>query len=116
MSLWKWNDMELEIDMEDVEFQEKYEKAFINMEKTELKLQKTGSLSQISKEYCKMFYQLFDDIFGSGTGEKLFGGKYNTCLVDEVYDSFISHCKKEVDAANKRRANTVKKYKVIKRK
>ena len=28
MSLWKWNDVELEVDMGDVEFQEKYEKAF----------------------------------------------------------------------------------------
>ena len=115
MSLWKCNNVELEVDMEDVEFQEKYEKAFLNMEKTETELQKIGNLSQITKSYCQMFYTLFDDIFGSGTGEKLFGGKYNARLVDEVYDSFISHCRKEVEAANKRRANTVKKYKVNKK-
>lgn len=115
MSLWKCNDVELEVDMEDVEFQEKYEKAFNKMGETEQNLQKIGSLSEITKQYCQMFYQLFDGIFGSGTGEKLFGGKYNTRLVDEVYDSFISHCKKEVEAANKRRANTIKKYKVNKK-
>ena len=28
MSLWKWNDVELEIDMEDYDFLQKYEKAF----------------------------------------------------------------------------------------
>ena len=114
MSLWKYNNVELEVDMEDADFQEKYENAFLKMEQTEVELAKVGNLSQITKNYCQMFYQLFDDIFGSGTGEKLFGGKYNARLVDEVYDSFINHCKKEVEAANKRRANTVKKYKVNK--
>ena len=28
MSLWKWNDVELEINMSDVDFTERYEKAF----------------------------------------------------------------------------------------
>ena len=28
MSIWKWNDVELEVDMEDADFQEKYENAF----------------------------------------------------------------------------------------
>ena len=28
MSLWKWNDVELEIDMEDVDFQIRYENSF----------------------------------------------------------------------------------------
>lgn len=112
MSLWKWNNVELEIDMEDVDFQEKYENAFNKMGKTEKELQKVGSLSQITRQYCQMFYQLFDDIFEPGTGNKLFGGKYNMRLVDEAFDSFLNHCKKEVDAANKRRFNNAKKYKV----
>lgn len=113
MSQWKYNDVVLEVDMEDVDFQEKYENAFIKMGETEKRLQKIGSLSGITKEYCQMFYQLFDDIFGSGTGAKLFNGKYNLRLVDEAFDSFLGHCKKEVDSVNKRRMNTVKKYKVV---
>ena len=32
---WKWNDVELEIDMQDVDFQEKYERAFEILEKEE---------------------------------------------------------------------------------
>ena len=32
MSQWKWNDVELEIDMDDVEFLERYEKVFENIE------------------------------------------------------------------------------------
>lgn len=115
MSQWKYNDVVLEVDMEDVDFQEKYENAFNRMGETEKELQKVGSLSGITREYCQMFYQLFDDIFEPGTGEKLFSGKYNIRLVDEAFDSFLNHCKKEVDAANKRRMNTVKKYKVAKK-
>lgn len=115
MSQWKYNDVILEVDMEDVDFQEKYENAFNKMAETEKDLLKVGSLSGITREYCQMFYDLFDDIFGPGTGEKLFNGKYNVRLVDEAFDSFLSHCKKEVDAANKRRMNTMKKYKVAKK-
>ena len=72
MSLWKWNDVELEIDMEDYDFLHKYEKAFETLEKKESELQKVGTQTVIIKEYCDMFYQLFDDIFGPGTGNKLF--------------------------------------------
>lgn len=115
MSQWKYNEVVLEVDMEDVDFQEKYENAFARMGTTEKELQKVGSLSGITREYCQMFYQLFDDVFGPGTGEKLFNGKYNIRLVDEAFDSFLNHCKKEVDAANKRRISTVKKYKVAKK-
>lgn len=113
MSLWKWNDVELEVDMDDVDFQEKYENAFKSVGEKEKELQKIGNLSAISRQYCQMFYQLFDDIFGPGTGEKLFNGKYNVRIVEEAYDSFLQHCKTEVAEINKRRANTVKKYRVV---
>lgn len=115
MSLWKWNDVELEIDMDDADFQEKYENAFAKMDEKEKTLQKSGNLSQITREYCQMFYQLFDDIFEPGTGTRLFGGKHNATMVDEAYLSFIDHCKKEVDSANRRRAANFKKYKVVRK-
>ena len=113
MSQWKYNDVVLEIDMDDADFQEKYENAFNRMGETEKELVKVGTLSGITREYCKMFYQLFDDIFGEGTGNRLFGGKYNCRVVEETYDSFIDHCKRDVETINKRRANTTKKYKVV---
>ena len=42
MSQWKWNDVELEIDMDDVEFLERYEKVFESIEPREKKLEKVG--------------------------------------------------------------------------
>ena len=111
MSLWKWNDVELEVDMSDADFLETYEKAFHAMAVNEGKLQKAGTHSGIAREYCMMFYRLFDDIFGEGTGEKLFSGKKNTRICEECYDSFITECKKEVVEVNKRRTAMLSKYK-----
>ena len=111
MSLWKWNEVELEIDMEDYDFLRKYEKAFDAMGIVEEKLKKIGAQSEIVKEYCDMFYRLFDDIFGPGTGDKLFSGKKNVRICEECYDDFISECKKSVLEANKRKNAMMSKFK-----
>ena len=57
MSLWKWNNVELEIDMEDVEFQERYENAFQHLEEKEKSL-----LKQVS---CRKFQNLIVKCFGN---------------------------------------------------
>lgn len=111
MSLWKWNDVELEIDMEDCEFLQKYEEAFESLGKKEGELQKVGTHAVIIKEYCDMFYQLFDDIFGPGTGDKLFGGKKNARICEECYSEFIAECNKRVLEVNKRRNAMMNKFK-----
>lgn len=71
-------------------------------------------MSEISKAYCKMFWELFDELFGEGTAQRLFEGKMNTGLCDECYDSFISHCQKQVNEINKKRSSRFAKYKVKK--
>lgn len=111
MSLWKWNDVELEIDMEDYDFLQKYEKAFDALGVKEEELQKIGAQSGIVKEYCDMFYQLFDDIYGAGTGDKLFNGKRNVRLCEECYMAFIAECQKGVLEANKRKNAMMNKFK-----
>lgn len=116
MSLWKWNDVELEVDMFDVGFQEKYEKAFDKMGITEKELQLTGTLTDFSKNYCRMFFRLFDDIFGEGTSDKLFHGKMNIREVEDCYDSFLECCKKETEYYLKKVATRTKKYKTKSRK
>lgn len=113
MSLWKYNDVEIEIDMSDVEFEEKYEAAFKKMDDSEKRLiqeNKTGMMSVFIRGYCKLYYDLFDDLFGKGTGEKLMGSKLNARKCEECYDSFLSVCKEQVDELNKKRAATLKKY------
>ena len=114
MSLWKWNDVELEVDFEDVDFQERYEKAFDKMEGIEKELQKVGKLSEMTKKYCEMFWTLYDDIFGEGTAEKLFNGKKHSGMCEECYDSFITFCSEQVKEINKKRNSKLAKYKVKK--
>ena len=110
MSLWRYNDVELDIDMEDVEFQMKYEQAFERMAEEEKKLQTVGKASEFSGGYVAMFWHLFDGIFGEGTSEKLFNGKKNLGMVDDCYESFIELCQKDVLEINKRRSKRVAKY------
>lgn len=114
MSLYKLNGVEVDIDMEDYEFQQKYEKAFSQMDKEEKEIQKTGKLSEITKAYCNMFYHLFDNLFGEGFGEKLFKGKFNTRVVEETYEEFLNICKEQIITSNKRKANITNKYAVNK--
>ena len=113
--IWKWNEIALPINMGDGNFQEKYERAFKKLEATELELNKVGMLSGITKQYCQMFYQLFDDIYGNGTGEKLFEGRMDVLEIDTAYDSWIKLCAKDVDMINKKRVSLYGKYNVGKK-
>lgn len=112
MSQWEWNDVVLEVDMEDADFQEKLEKAYEIMGEEEKKLQKVGRASEITKSYCNMFYSFFDFVFGEGTAVKLLGEKRNSRVVDECYDSFFGLIKSETEKANKKRLSRAQKYKV----
>lgn len=115
MIIWKWEDVELEIDMQDADFQKKYEEAFKNVEEDEKKvmsMQATGNLYEFTVKYCNIYYNLFDNIYGSGTGDKIFKGKKNCSLAEEVYLSWLSQCKKDIDEANKRRANLFGKFNI----
>ena len=104
--------MEFEVDMEDVEFQQKLEDAYDKMEEEEKNLSKAGRRSDITLGYCNMCYNFFDRVFGSGTGEKLLGAKKNARICDECYGSFFDFMRLEVEKSNKRRAQYAQKYKV----
>ena len=71
MSLWKWNDVELEIDMEDYDFLHKYEKAFETLEKKESELQKVGTQTVIIKEYCDCLLYTSSDCMNREYKEQL---------------------------------------------
>ena len=94
------------------ELQQKIEDAYNKMEAEEDNLSKVGRASEITLGYCNMFYNFFDRVFGSGTGEKLLGTKKNARICDECYGSFFDFMRSEVEKSNKRRAQYVQKYKV----
>lgn len=116
MSQWIWNDVELEVNMSDVDFTERYEKALKKMEEEEECLKKVGLNSEFLKGYCNMFFTFFNDLFGEGTSEKLFKGKRDVGVAEECYFSFIEVAKQGVAEMNKRRAKRMTKYAVKSRK
>lgn len=115
MVIWKWNDVELDIDMGDADFQKKYEEAFKKAEEEEKKvvsMQGTENLYEFTVKYCNIYYNLFDNIYGAGTAEKIFKGKRNCTLAEEVYVSWLNQCKKDIDEINKRRVSMFGKFNV----
>lgn len=109
------NDVSLEFDMADYDFQVKYKNAFDRMAESEKDLQKIGSVPDMTKEYCQMFYTLFDDLFGAGTGEKLFGGKYNSLAVENAYIEFLDAVEAQVKEINAHRLKAANKFRPKKR-
>lgn len=107
---WEYNGLTLEVDLQDAEFAEKYEKAFTEMAKEETELQKTGSTSEIIRGYCRMFWALFDRIYGTGTAEKLFQGRIHAGMCDAAYAAFIDACKKDTQKSHRARAEFMGKY------
>ncbi|OUQ12095.1 hypothetical protein B5E84_19405 [Lachnoclostridium sp. An14] len=111
MSLkWEYNGVILEVDLQDADFAERYEKAFARMEESEKELQKVGVNSEMIRGYCNLFYQLFDDIYGDGTGEKLFAGKKNARMCDEAYRNFLAAAKKDADDARNQRMSFISRF------
>ena len=100
----------LEVDLQDADFAASYEKAFARMEESEKELQKVGMNSEMIRGYCNLFYQLFDDIYGDGTGESLFSVKKNARMCDEAYRNFLAAAKKDADDARNQRMSFISRF------
>lgn len=107
---WEYNGVTLEVDLQDLEFAEKYEAAFLRMEEDEKSVRKAGKTSEIIREYSEMYYRLFDGIYGQGTADKLFSGRKNVRMCDEAYAAFIGAAKSDVADARQRRSEFVARY------
>ena len=88
-SIWKINDLTYELDMHDVSVMERYENAFEIMENEEKAIPVDGKVSVRSRAQCDLFRHLFDNIFGEGTADTIFGSRYNIKEAVEVYESFL---------------------------
>lgn len=105
--IWKYNDIELEFDLGDIDSQKRYEEALDKMDEAEKKLPKTGKRSEISEAYCNMFFNLFDDLFGDGTGKRLLGENRNVRIAEECYFSFVEFVRAQADEMNRTRAKAI---------
>lgn len=71
-AIWHYNDLSFELDLTDVDNIELYEKTFAKMQEDVKNMPATGTQSEIVRAYCRVMRDVFDNLFGAGTSDKLF--------------------------------------------
>ena len=102
-TIWSINGLELEMDLDDAETLEKYEKAFTEMDNQEKEFPKDGKTSEIVRRYCDVYYRLFENLFGKDDADKIVQKKYHMGQWEEVYASFLKFASLQMNAINARR-------------
>lgn len=102
-TIWSINGLELEMDLDDAETLEKYEKAFTEMDIQEKEFPKDGKTSEIVRRYCDLYYRLFENLFGKDDADKMVQKKYHMGQWEEVYASFLKFASLQMHAINERR-------------
>lgn len=110
LTVWNINGYTFNLDTSDADEQDRLTECYTVMQKTEEKLVNIGKTSDITRGYCQLFYDFFDELFGEGTSGKLFDGKKSARLCDEVYDSFLQFIQTQTIETTKRRATMISKY------
>ena len=114
--IWEINGLSLELDLNDADTSERYEKAFEAMQSSESRLPKDGKLSERIRAYCKLFRELFDTLFGAGTSEKIFADvPDNTDRYDDIYFNFLDFVSAQRNEILQQKAERFAKYKPVNR-
>lgn len=108
--IWKINGQEFEFDLADADVLEGMLKAFETVDEEQKELQKTGATVSFVRDYCNIYYRMFDNLFGPGAGDKIFGGKHNIRVCEETADDFIAFANRQVEKVNQRRNAKNQKY------
>lgn len=104
------NGVELELDIFDADVAEKYDKAIkkvMNIEEDT----KSMSIGEGIRTQCKAIFNVFDELFGQGTHERVFGDKVNLLECLKAFEALIAGINeknKEIELiANKYSSNRV---------
>lgn len=95
MSQWSFNNFSTDIDFTDAVFMGKFEEAYETMYSKANKTPKVGKVSEIIKAQCEVFDDFFNEVFGSGTSDKMFGGKMSMELRVQAANSLYEMRAKE---------------------
>lgn len=109
-TMWEINGLSYELDLQDAETAERYEDAFDKMADEEKNLSKAGKLSERIRAYCDLFTNLYDRLFGEGSGKAILGNKANIRVCNEIYDDFLAFVAKQRDETLAFQNNVVNKY------
>ena len=108
--IWKINGHEYPLDMQDMEVVERCEAAFERMGEREKALPKEGKTSERIRSYCQLFRDLFDDVFGAGTAEQIFGDVYNARTATEAYEAFLDFMAGQQNALHETQNRVMSRY------
>jgi len=89
MSNFKFGNFETEFDPTDVTFVEKYEMAAENYQNKIKDLPTDGKASDTMKTVCKIFFETFDGIFGTGASKQMFGKTQSVDLCINAFKTLI---------------------------
>ena len=82
MSLFKYGNLEAEIDFTDADFLENLDEAKKLMADEAAQVPKTGKTADIIRAQCQCYFNFFDRVIGEGAHEEMFHGRtsLNSCL------------------------------------
>lgn len=106
MSIWKFNDFEVDVDFTDADFMERFEQAYEIMLKNVDNTPKVGKASEIIRSQCEVFDAFFSTIFSRNALNKMFNGKKSVELRIEACNSLYEFRNQE----DKRYNNLINKY------
>lgn len=107
---WEINGKAYELDLQDAETAELYEEVFEQLGKEEKTLPKDGKPSVRIRAYWQLFVNLFDRLFGEGSGIAIVGEKANVRICNEVYDDFLAFVSKQKQDSVDYQNSIVSKY------
>ena len=108
--IWEINGNEFEFDLADADVLEKMMKTLETVDKEQKELEKVGATVEFVRNYCNVYYRMFDSLFGPGTGNKIFNGKHNIRVCEEIADDFVGFTSRQVKMINQRRIAKNQKY------
>lgn len=102
------NGVELpDLDVADADVLEKYENTMDSFSKKMQGISKNGKKgSQLIREECHAFFEVFNEIFGEGTDRKVFGDKTNLMVCVDAFEQLKTNVKK-ADRNNAQKITTL---------
>ena len=87
MGIFKFGDLEAEIDFTDADFLENLEEAKELLQEEAKMTPVTGKTADIIRAQCRCYFNFFDRVIGEGTHEAMFRGKTSLNLCIEAVEA-----------------------------
>lgn len=79
-----------EVDFEDLDFLERYYNSYTKFNDRIRSIKKDGNMIENLKKTCSYYRKFYDDVFGNGASNKMFGQKNNIRLYEETLIALIA--------------------------